>query len=111
MAPRQQPKNDSLSPDSVPVTSGGGSSVDRLYEVAQRVSGIERSVGYLEASSQDTRKHLEALTKDVLEMKAAMSALLPVANRVANGIWTLVCGSSAFVLVLAGMWIKHHFGW
>jgi hypothetical protein len=44
-------------------------------------------------------------------MKAMLRTVKPIAKSVAAGIWTLVCGVAAFLLTVAGMWMKHHFGW
>jgi hypothetical protein len=87
------------------VAGGGSATSDRVLDLLQKVSGIERSVVYLEASSQDTKQKVESIGKDVLELKTRLNTLEPIAVWIARGIWTLVCGVAAFLLTVLGMWL------
>ncbi len=63
------------------------------------------------AAVDDSKTKIENVAKEVAEMKAMLRTVKPIAKSVAAGIWTLVCGVAAFLLTVAGMWMKHHFGW
>ena len=66
----RSPKDDvPRAPDSLTV-AGGGSAVDRLYDISQRVSSIERFLTYLEGHADDAKKRLDSISTEITEAKA-----------------------------------------
>jgi len=113
LAPKRPPRDEvDPSPDVVAITGGGGTaSQDHLYSIYQRLTTIESTQTFVVAAVDDSKTKIESITREVAEMKAMLRAVKPIAKSVAAGIWTLVCGVAAFLLTIAGMWAKHHFGW
>lgn len=114
LAPPKRPlrDQDEPSPDVVAVPGGGGTaSPDHLYNIYQRLTTIESTQAFVVAAVDDSKTKIENVAKEVAEMKAMLRTVKPIAKSVAAGIWTLVCGVAAFLLTVAGMWMKHHFGW
>jgi hypothetical protein len=132
-------RDEEPTPDSVPVTSGGGSSVDRQYEIATKVAGIERSTTTLEAFASDAKSQLRDIEKqlagfgpilanlekcvekvetkvskiqtDTSELKIKADIIQPVAISIGRGIWGLLILLAGFVLTITGFWMKHKYGW
>jgi hypothetical protein len=71
VAPKQLPKGESAPADYISTTPNFGVTAvhDRLYEVANKVSGIERSVTYLELRTEKMETKLDQLTLDVHSAK------------------------------------------
>jgi geranylgeranyl pyrophosphate synthase len=90
-------------PDPFAVSGGGSASADRLYDISQRVSGIEKSVAYLEGHADDARKKLDTISTDITQAKATFATLKFLFVAICVGTWGLF---SAALL----MWAKHHFG-
>jgi hypothetical protein len=107
--PRQpsQPKAETT-PDPFAVAGGGStSSSDRLYDVSQRVSSIEKSLTYLEGHAQDASKELKGINEDIVAAKATFQTLkvvFAVVGSICVALWTIVAGT---VLMMA----KHYLGW
>ena len=59
-----QSKGDST-PDPFEVPGGGGASGDRLYDIAVKVSGIERSATMLEGFASDAKGQLRDIEKQL----------------------------------------------
>ncbi len=134
LAPRP-PKGDPRLPDDSQV-AGGGTSSDRLYDIATKVGGIERSATTLEGFASDAKGQLRDIEKeiagfkpilsnlerclervesklskvqeDMLEVKVKMDTLKPIATSVGRGIWGVVLLLITFALSVVGMWVKHH---
>ncbi len=118
MASPRLPKDDPGQPSSIQVGGGSAASGDRLLDISQKLGGIERSVTYLEARSTESDKKIDglshnvtALAKEMAEAKAMLTALQPIISSVGKALWAIVAGVTLFILGIASMWIKHHFGW
>ena len=108
MSPRP-PKGEGIPADSFSVTAGSSSTAqtDRMYEILQRVTAIERSIVYLEAQSQNADHKLDNLTEDIISAKAAFKVLKWI-----FGIFGAICVALwGVVTVLIGMMAKHYLGW
>jgi len=107
LAQQRPPKGDST-PDPFAVPGGGGSaSTDRILELYQKVSGIERSITYLEAHAQTSDSKLDSLSNDVIAAKATFNTLkwiLGIAGTLLVLLWTFTAG----LLTLAA---KHYLKW
>jgi hypothetical protein len=104
-------KDEDSTPDSVPVTSGGGASVENLYGVYQRLATIESSLAFITAAVDDTKTKIEAIAKDVVEAKAKFEILKPIVKTISKGVWAVFLLLLTFGLSVLGMWLKHHFNW
>ena len=113
MPPRQPkiPKDDDSTPDEISVTSGSGASVDNLYGIYQRLTAIESSVSFITAAVDDSKTRIEAIAKNVIETKAKIEILKPIARTISKGIWAVFLLLLSFGLTVLGMWMKHHFNW
>ena len=104
-------RDEDPTPDSVPVTSGGGVPVDNLYGIFQRLTAIESSVAFISAAVDDSKTKIEAIAKDVVETKAKFEILRPIARAISKGIWAVFILLVGFGLTVLGMWLKHNYGW
>lgn len=114
MAPPKRPLRDQEepSPDVVSVPGGGGTaSHDHLYSIYQRLTTIESAQSYMTATVDDSKTKIEALVAELGQVKAMLKVVKPIGKWIAIGVWAIVCGVTGFLLTLAGMWAKHHFGW
>lgn len=103
MAPPRLSKPETTSADAVAVP--GGSFVpasDRAYEILSKVSGIERSITYLEAHAETADKKLDQITIDIATAKATFTTLKWVVGVTVAGVWGVI-------LILVAAWAKHHF--
>jgi len=75
-----------------------------LYDLSQRVSGIERSMTYLEGHAEDAKTRLDAISTAITEAKATFNTLKFLFLAICVATWGIF---SAIVL----MWAKHRFGW
>ena len=115
MTPRP-PRGEPTSPDDVPIQSGG--SVDRAYDIAIKLGSIEQSITYLEGSSSDTTHKIDALgtkieglTREITEARAKFDVILPLVRNIGRVMWAIGGALGVFLLSLATLWIKHHYGW
>jgi len=92
------------SPDSITKISGGGASVEKIYDLLGRVSSIEKSVTYLEGHADDARKKLDSIAVDITDAKATFRTVKWLFTGICIAVWGVL---SALTL----MWAKHHFGW
>jgi geranylgeranyl pyrophosphate synthase len=99
----RQPRDDPRPPEALTV-AGGGASVDRLYDLFQRISSIEKSMIYLEGHADDAKRRLDSISTDITEAKATFGTL--------KFLFIAICAATWGTLSAAGlMWAKHHFGW
>ena len=105
------PKDEPKPPVDLTVGSGGGTPVDNLYGIYQRLTTIESQVGFISAAVDDTKGKIEAIAKDVTETKAKFDILKPIARTISKGIWAVFLLLLTFGLSVLGMWMKHHFSW
>ena len=104
MAPPRQSKGEPTSADAIPVTAGNFAPTDKVYDLLERVSSIERSITYLEGHAETADKKLDSITSDITTAKATFNTLKWVLTATAVGVWGLI-------LALSTMWAKHSFGW
>lgn len=109
-------KSDSTSPDALSIPSGGIG--DRTYDIVQKLGSIERSVTYLEGRSSDSDRKIDDLaskigdlSKEIVEVKAKLTVLQPIAKGIGKALWTIAGGVAIFLLGIVSMWIKHRMGW
>jgi hypothetical protein len=88
----------------VPVTSGGFAPTEKVYDLLERVSSIERSITYLEGHADTADKKLDSITQDITSAKATFGALKWLFTAMVIGVWGVV-------LTISTMWLKHTFGW
>lgn len=69
-----------------------------------RVGGIERSVAYLEASTERSSSKLDSISNDIATAKATFATLKFLFIAFCVGTWGLL---SAILI----MWLKHSFNW
>jgi hypothetical protein len=67
------------------------------------VSGIERSITYLEAHAEKADAKLNQITLDIASARATFNTLKWVLGVTAAGIW-------AVILAVIAAWAKHYFG-
>lgn len=104
MPPPRPPKGDVTSPDALAIVAGGGAPVEKVYDLLQRVSSIEKSVAYLEAHADDTRKKLETISTDITDAKATFRTLEWLFTAICVAVWGVISAAAL-------MWAKHRFGW
>jgi hypothetical protein len=104
LAPPRQSKQEPTSADAVPVPGGSFAPTDRFYDLAIKVSGIERSVAYLEAHAESADKKLDSLSDDFTTAKATFNTIKVLFFAICVGTWGVI---SALFL----MWAKHYFNW
>jgi len=68
------------------------------------VSGIERSITYLEAHAQTTDDKLNSISEDLITAKATFNTLKFLFIAICTGTWAVILG-------LFLLWAKHYFGW
>lgn len=104
-------RDDDSTPDSISVTSGSGTSVDNLYGIYQRLATIESSLAFITAAVDDTKTKIETIAKEVVETKAKIEILKPIAKAISKGVWAVFLLLLTFGLSVLGMWLKHYFNW
>jgi hypothetical protein len=104
LAPPRQIKQDPTSADAIPVPGGSFASTDRLYDLSVKVSGLERSITYLEAHADNANKKLDSLSNDFTSARATFNTLKFLFIAIFVGTWGLI--STLFL-----MWAKHQLNW
>jgi hypothetical protein len=92
------------SADAVAVNAGSFAPTERVLDLLQRVSGMERSITYLEAHADSANKKLDLISSDLTTAKATFTTLKFLFIGICVGTWGVI---SALFL----MWAKHHFNW
>jgi hypothetical protein len=103
--PSRPPKIETTaSADAVAVPGGSfAPASDKAYEILAKVSGIERSITYLEAHAETADKKLDQITIDIATAKATFTTLKWVVGVTVAGVWGVI-------LTIVAAWAKHHFG-
>jgi hypothetical protein len=83
LSPSKPPKdpNEPITPNNL-TTAGGVTSPDRLYDIGNKVSGIERSTTTLEAFASDAKAQLRDIEKEMAGFKPVVSNLEKCLERV-----------------------------
>jgi geranylgeranyl pyrophosphate synthase len=104
LPPPRPSKGELSSPDALAVVSGGGASIEKVYDLLQRVSSIEKSVAYLEGHADDARKKLDTIATDITDAKATFRTLKWLFTAICIAVWGVLSAAAL-------MWAKHRFGW
>jgi hypothetical protein len=91
------------------LTTGGGGSVanETLYDIAQRIAGVERSITYLEGMATDTTRKVDILIVEVATAKGSLRIIKWVLG-IAGTLCVLLWG---FVATIVTMAVKHYLNW
>lgn len=101
MPQQRTSKPDTVSADEVAVSSGSvPAPSERLYDIIQRIGGIERSVTYLEAQGGRLDEKLDKIAHEMTAAKATFGTLKFIGVAICIGVWGLI---SALVIA----WLLH----
>ena len=103
MAPQRPPRPETTSADAVAVPGGSfAPASDKTYEILAKLSGIERSITYLEAHAETADKKIDQITIDIATAKATFTTLKWIVGVTVAGVWGVI-------LTVVAAWAKHYF--